>query len=59
MKYKARIQYGLFLKGIGLSMENAIRFFRAEFTKGPVDVDKFDKEYTYGNFRTRCLWKRF
>ena len=26
LKYKGRLQYGLFLKGIGLSMEEAIRF---------------------------------
>ena len=25
LKYKARLQYGLFLKGIGLSMDDAIR----------------------------------
>jgi DNA primase large subunit len=25
LKYKSRLQYGLFLKGIGLSMEEAIR----------------------------------
>ncbi len=25
LKYKGRLQYGLFLKGIGLSMEEAIR----------------------------------
>ncbi len=42
------LQYGLFLKGIGLSLQDAIRFFRGEFTRGPVDVDKFDKEYVYG-----------
>jgi len=48
LKYKARLQYGLFLKGIGLSMDDAIRFFRGEFTKSHVDPEKFDKEYTYG-----------
>jgi len=48
LKYKSRLQYGLFLKGIGLSMDDAIRFFRGEFTKSHVDPDKFDKEYTYG-----------
>merc|ERR1719323_2340963 len=48
LKYRARLQYGLFLKGIGLSMEDAIRFFRGEFTKSRVDPEKFDKEYTYG-----------
>merc|ERR1719323_2361265 len=48
LKYRARLQYGLFLKGIGLSLEDAIRFFRGEFTRGHVDADKFDKEYAYG-----------
>jgi len=48
LKYNSRLQYGLFLKGIGLSMDDAIRFFRGEFTKAHVDPEKFDKEYTYG-----------
>ncbi len=48
LKYKARLQYGLFLKGIGLSMEDSIRFFRQEFTQSHIDGDKFDKEYVYG-----------
>ena len=48
LKYKSRLQYGLFLKGIGLSMDDAIRFFRGEFTQSHIDADKFDKEYTYG-----------
>jgi DNA primase large subunit len=29
-------------------MDDAIRFFRGEFTKAHVDPEKFDKEYTYG-----------
>ena len=46
---QARLQYGLFLKGIGLSLEDALKFFRGEFTKRTdVDVDKFEKEYSYG-----------
>eukprot|EP00094_Tigriopus_californicus_P000184 TCALIF_00178-PA protein Name:"Similar to Prim2 DNA primase large subunit (Rattus norvegicus)" AED:0.06 eAED:0.06 QI:0/0/0/0.5/1/1/2/0/528 len=48
LKYNGRLQYGLFLKGAGLSMEDAIKFFRSEFTKAHVDPDKFDKEYSYG-----------
>lgn len=49
IKYKARLQYGLFLKGIGLTLEDAMKFFRGEFTKKTdVDVDKFEKEYAYG-----------
>jgi len=49
IKYKARLQYGLFLKGIGLTLEDAMKFFRGEFIKRTdVDVDKFEKEYAYG-----------
>jgi len=49
LKYKARIQYGLFLKGIGMTLEDSIKFWRTELTKrGEVDVDKFEKEYAYG-----------
>jgi len=49
IKYKARLQYQLFLKGIGLTLEDAMKFFRGEFTKRTdVDVDKFEKEYAYG-----------
>eukprot|EP00088_Acartia_fossae_P054307 TRINITY_DN6222_c0_g1_i12.p1 TRINITY_DN6222_c0_g1~~TRINITY_DN6222_c0_g1_i12.p1 ORF type:complete len:579 (+),score=140.39 TRINITY_DN6222_c0_g1_i12:186-1739(+) len=49
LKYKARLQYGLFLKGIGMTLEDSIRFWRTEMTKrGEVDVDKFEKEYAYG-----------
>lgn len=40
------MQYGLFLKGIGLSLEEALRFWRTEFTKA-MDGDKFDKQYSY------------
>jgi len=49
VKYKSRLQYGLFLKGIGLSLEDAMKFWRGEFTKSAnCDVDKFEKEYSYG-----------
>jgi len=34
------------LQGIGLSLEEALIFWRAEFTK-LMDVDKFDKQYAY------------
>ena len=29
-------------------MDDAIRYFRGEFTRSHIDADKFDKEYTYG-----------
>ncbi|TKR92802.1 hypothetical protein L596_007381 [Steinernema carpocapsae] len=46
LKHHARRQYGLFLKGLGLSLEESLKFFRQEFTK-KIDLDKFNKEYAY------------
>uniref|UniRef100_A0A0R3RR54 DNA primase large subunit n=1 Tax=Elaeophora elaphi TaxID=1147741 RepID=A0A0R3RR54_9BILA len=46
LRHGARMQYGLFLKGIGMTLEDALLFWRAEFTK-KMDSDKFDKQYAY------------
>ena len=46
LKHHCRLQYGLFLKAIGLSLEDAINFWREEFTKH-MDVEKFEKNYLY------------
>jgi len=46
LKHSARLQFGLFLKGIGLSLEEALRFWRKEFTK-KISVEDFDKQYAY------------
>lgn len=46
LKHWGRQQYGLFLKGIGLSLEEALKFWRMEFTR-IMDGDKFDKQYAY------------
>lgn len=46
LKYGGRMQYGLFLKGIGLSLEHALEFWRNEFALS-VGVDKFEKSYAY------------
>ncbi|XP_041803558.1 DNA primase large subunit [Chelmon rostratus] len=48
LRHGGRMQYGLFLKGIGLSLEQALQFWRSEFVRGKVDADKFDKAYAYG-----------
>ncbi|KAJ3653921.1 hypothetical protein Zmor_013146 [Zophobas morio] len=45
-KHQARLTYGLFLKGIGLLYEDAVRFWRDEFTK-KMDSGKFEKSYLY------------
>ncbi|KAJ8248176.1 hypothetical protein GJAV_G00239180 [Gymnothorax javanicus] len=47
LRHGGRMQYGLFLKGIGLSLDQALQFWRSEFVKGKVDADKFDKAYAY------------
>ncbi|XP_030628112.1 DNA primase large subunit [Chanos chanos] len=47
LRHGGRMQYGLFLKGIGLTLEQALQFWRSEFIKGKVDADKFDKAYAY------------
>mgnify|MGYP001800246875 FL=1 len=39
-KHEGRMQYGLFLKGIGLSMEEALKYWRTQFCKGGIDTDK-------------------
>ncbi|XP_066535670.1 DNA primase large subunit [Hoplias malabaricus] len=47
LRHGGRLQYGLFLKGIGLTLDQALQFWRSEFIKGSVDADKFDKAYAY------------
>ncbi|XP_053566380.1 DNA primase large subunit [Bombina bombina] len=47
LRHGGRMQYGLFLKGIGLSLEQALQFWKLEFIKGKVDAEKFDKVYAY------------
>lgn len=39
LKHGGRIQYGLFIKGIGLSLEHSLKFWRDEFSKN-MDIDK-------------------
>ena len=46
IKYYGRLHYGLFLKGIGLTLDDALNFFREEFTK-KIAPEKFQKEYAY------------
>lgn len=46
MRHDGRMQLGLFLKGIGLPLDEAVRFWKQEMA--PVcPSDKFDKEYLY------------
>jgi len=47
LKYAGRNQFNLFLKSVGVSMENAMAFWRREFMKGGMTGEYFDKEYSY------------
>ncbi|KAK3863156.1 hypothetical protein Pcinc_031033 [Petrolisthes cinctipes] len=47
LKHGGRLTYGLFLKAAGLSLEDALHFWRSHFLKN-MDVDKFEKQYAYG-----------
>ena len=39
LKHGGRMQYGLFIKGIGVTLEHSLKFWRDEFTKA-LDADK-------------------
>lgn len=47
LKHYGRLQYILFLKGVGLPLDESLKFWRSEFSKGTIPADKFDKEYAY------------
>jgi DNA primase large subunit len=46
LKHYGRLQYGLFLKGAGLSLEESMHFWKQEFCR-KVTADQFDKNYSY------------
>lgn len=46
LKHGARFQYGLFLKGIGLSLDDALEFWRKEFTR-IMDSKTFESSHSY------------
>ena len=49
LKHKARNQLGLFLKGIGLTVEESYSVWRGNFIKDPgMTAEKWQKEYAYG-----------
>lgn len=48
LKYGGRQQLGLFLKGIGLNVDEALKFWLFQFTKlSKMNMDSFNKEYKY------------
>eukprot|EP00347_Sterkiella_histriomuscorum_P019413 403341719 len=46
LKHWGRLQLGLFIKGLGLTMEEAYTFWKQEFCK-TMDSDKFEKGHGY------------
>jgi len=46
LAHNGRLQYGMFLKGMGLSLEESLNFWKGKFSK-KCPEDKFEKEYSY------------
>ncbi|CAK9302381.1 unnamed protein product [Gordionus sp. m RMFG-2023] len=46
LKHWGRMQYGLFLKGLGLPMSEALKFWQNEFIK-VISLENFQKQYSY------------
>ena len=40
LRHYGRLQYVLFLKGIGLPLEENLKMWRIEFSRGSIPVDK-------------------
>ncbi|KAJ6846080.1 putative DNA primase large subunit isoform X1 [Iris pallida] len=47
LKHGGRMQLAILLMGIGLKLDDALAFWKAEFSK-KVGAERFDKEYAYG-----------
>ncbi|MCR9067150.1 MAG: hypothetical protein NXI00_24505, partial [Cytophagales bacterium] len=46
LKHMGRMQYGLFLKGLGIPLEDSLYFWKQEFTR-VMSQKEFDQEYAY------------
>lgn len=46
LKHDGRMQLGLFMKGIGLSLDDSLTLWKTEFTK-KITTEQFEKGYAY------------
>ncbi|XP_038989302.1 probable DNA primase large subunit [Phoenix dactylifera] len=46
LKHGGRMQLGLFLKGVGLKLDDALALWKMEFSQ-KIGTERFDKEYAY------------
>lgn len=46
LKHFGRLQLGLYMKGLGLTVDESLQFWKREFCK-KMDSDKFEKNYAY------------
>lgn len=46
LKHNGRMQYGLFLKGLGLSLDESLQLWKSKF-QAKKTLDQFDKQYAY------------
>lgn len=57
LRHGGRMQYGLFLKGIGLSLEDALEFWQTQFTKS-MSGEEFVKKCVPMPCSSRtCVWR--
>lgn len=47
LRYNGRQQFVLFLKGIGMGVDEALKFWTYQFTKQKMTVEDFNKQYKY------------
>mmetsp|Transcript_32706 Transcript_32706/g.67587 ORF Transcript_32706/g.67587 Transcript_32706/m.67587 type:complete len:503 (-) Transcript_32706:106-1614(-) len=47
LKHDGRQQFGLFLKGIGVTLEDSLTLWKEEMMKGGKTAEQFDKGYAY------------
>jgi len=47
LKHDGRMQFGLFLKGIGVTLEDSLALWREQMMRGGKTAEQFEKQYSY------------